>query len=367
MKTDKLTIFALGGNQVAPPGEFDPETGSFHSPDIGAQWRRAAETCELLADIIEAHPERAYVLAHGNGPQVGNVLLRSEYSKPILHPVPLDICGADTQGAMGYMLAQLGNALRTRGIDRSVAETVTQVVVDHQDPEFVKPSKFIGPSYSKEEADARKEEGVTFAFYKKDEEGREIWRRIVPSPRPLDVVEIRLIEALICAGAIPIAVGGGGIPVVEVPGEVKGDREVFPCNYGITYWRPREEGAGPCKVYSGREAVIDKDLAASLLGVRLRERAKERDVDLEVELLILTDVDCVKLGFQTPEEKDLRRLTLAEAEELYESGVFPKGSIGPKVKAAIEFLKGGGKRVLITQGHLYEDTLAGKAGTTIEG
>jgi carbamate kinase len=268
---------------------------------------------------------------------------------------------------MGYMLAQLGNVLRIRGIEKGVAETITQVVVDHQDPEFLSPSKFIGPSYSKEEADQRKDEGVLFKFYKKDEEGREIWRRVVPSPVPKDVVEIELIEALICAGAIPIAVGGGGIPVVEVPPERLGDKEVYNCTHGIQFQRPLVEGAGKCRVYSGREAVIDKDLAASLLGVKLRERAKRRDVDLEVELVIITDVDCVKLNFQKPDEKDLRRLTLAEAEELYNSGVFPKGSIGPKVKAAIEFLKGGGKRVLIIQGHLYEETLAGKAGTIIEG
>jgi carbamate kinase len=366
VKAEKLTLFALGGNQVSPPGEFDPETGSFHSPDIGAQWCQAAKTCELLADIIEAHPERSFVLAHGNGPQVGNVLLRSEFAKPILHPVPLDVCGADTQGAMGYMLAQLGNALRTRGIEKGVAEIITQVVVDHGDPEFQNPSKFIGPSYSKKEAEQRKSEGIQFRFYKKDDEGREIWRRVVPSPKPLDVVEISMIEAMLATGAIPIAVGGGGIPVVEVPGEVVGDKESYPCRHGITYWRSHVEGAPPCRVYSGREAVIDKDLATSLLGIKLRERALKRGVDLDVELLILTDVDCVKLNFQTAEEKDLRHLTLAEAEELYASGIFPKGSIGPKVKAAIEFLKGGGKRVMITRGHLYEDTLAGKAGTTIE-
>jgi len=198
------------------------------------QWKRTAETCKNISQIIEAFPNDSYVLTHGNGPQVGNVLLRSEYSRPILPPIPLDVCGSDTQGSMGYMIAQiLGNELRAKRISKPVVGIVTQVVVDKDDPGFKNPTKFIGPSYTKEEAMERaQKDGWAVKLYKKDEKGNEIWRKVVPSPEPLDIVEFDLIQSAIEQGMIPITVGGGGIPVIKVEPDANG---VFNCNYGITY------------------------------------------------------------------------------------------------------------------------------------
>ena len=362
----KLTIIALGGHEVSPNGLVDSETGKLLVPDISEQWRRTAETCELLANFIKQNPDNLYLLTHGNGPQVGNILLRSEYSRPILHYLPLDICDADTQGAMGYMLAQLTNALRIVGINRIAAETVTRVVVDKDDPDFQNPSKFIGPSYSKNDALSKKNnEGRILKFYKKDKNGGELWRWVVPSPMPKDIVELDIIENNLLNGIVPIAVGGGGIPVIKVKPKIVNDEEIYECNYGITYKRKLEHGADSVDIYSGIEAVIDKDLATSLLGTMLIERAEKRGEDIEAELFIFTDVDGAKLNFQKENQKDLKILSLNEAEKLYNAGEFPAGSMGPKIKAAINFLKGGGNKVYITKVELLEKTLRSEAGTTI--
>lgn len=363
----RLRIFALGGNLVAPSGEFDPVRGRYVPPDVGAQWRRTAESCVLLAEIIRAEPEVACILTHGNGPQVGNVLLRAEYSAPILHTIPLDVCGANTQGAMGYMFAQLGNALSVQGLERPTAEIVTRVVVDPEDSEFQNPTKFIGSSYTKEEAEKRQTEGITWAYYKRDEQGREIWRRVVPSPVPKDIVEVDHIEALLAAGTIPIAAGGGGIPVIRVQPTIEGDEEVYRCRFDVSFRRPRVAGAPPATVYAGREAVVDKDMSAAMLGLRLMQRAAARGQPLEAELIILTDVECVKLDFQTPQERDLRHLTLAEAQALFDAGIFPAGSMGPKIRAGCAFLREGGQRVLITNLENFRAALTGQAGTTLKG
>lgn len=366
----KLRIFAFGGNEVSPVGITDKKTGKTIIPDIAMQWQRTAQTCRLVADIIEKHPEDLYILTHGNGPQVGNVLLRAEYARSILHSLPLDVCGADTQGAMGYMLAMLSNELKMRGINRVVAATVTQVVVDKNDPDFSNPSKYIGPSYSKEEAeDRRKKEGWNVKLYKKGDDGSEIWRRVVPSPAPRDIVEIDVVESNLRTGIIPISVGGGGIPVVEVEPGVEDSNEVYPANYGIKFSRRTAPGAPRAKIYSGVEAVIDKDLASALLGNMLYKKAKARGEDLDVSLTIFTGEDGAKLNYQKPDQVDLRRLTLSEAEELYNRKPcpFPAGSMGPKMKAVIEFLKGGGRAAYITKTELFEQTLAGKAGTTVTG
>lgn len=361
-----LRIFALGGNEVSPTGHVDPVTGQMNNPDVGEQWRRAAETCCLLADIIAADQESLYILTHGNGPQVGNILLRSEYSAPILHTLPLDICDADAQGAMGYMLAQLSNALKMKGIDRIAAETVTQVVVDRNDPAFKEPTKFIGPAYSKEDAMLKAEEkDHFFKAYKKNEDGVEVWRRVVPSPDPVDIVEISVIEADLDTGIIPIAVGGGGIPVIRIEPAIEGDEEVYHCRYGIRYRRKVHPDNKPVGIFSGVEAVIDKDLASALLGSMLIERAKKRGESLQTELTIFTDVDGVKLNFQQPNEETLRSLSLEETKALYDQGIFPAGSMGPKIRAAINFIEGGGRKVYITRVDLFLKTLEGKAGTTI--
>ena len=362
----KLRIFALGGNEVSPTGQFDPKTGKFKIPDLPEQWKRTSDTCELLAKIIKENPEDYYILTHGNGPQVGNIILRAEYSKPILHPLPLDVCDADTQGAMGYMLAQLTNSLRIMGIDRIVAETITRIVVDQNDKDFKNPTKFIGPSYKKAEADKiQKEEKHLMKFYKKDENGEELWRWVVPSPNPIDILELDIIDSNIRSGIIPIAVGGGGIPVKKVIPIIIDDEEIYNCNYDIQYKRKIEPNNKPLDIYTGIEAVVDKDLASSLLGTMLIERAKKKNEELDAELFIFTDVDGAKLNYQKPDQKDLRIIDLQEISELYNKNIFPAGSMGPKIKAAINFLNGGGKKVYITKTELYFETIRGNAGTTI--
>ncbi|OFZ85045.1 MAG: hypothetical protein A3K03_02785 [Bdellovibrionales bacterium RIFOXYD1_FULL_44_7] len=361
-----LRIFSLGGNEVSPVNIKDPKTGKSVIPDIALQWQRTADTCRIIADIIERHPDDLFLITHGNGPQVGNILLRAEYSRPILHPLPLDICGADTQGAMGYMLSQLSSELRMRGIEKIVAETVTQVVVDANDPDFKEPTKFIGPQYTKDEAlERQRKDGWRVKYYGKDKESKEIWRRVVPSPIPRYIVEIDAVEAHLKAGIIPISVGGGGIPVVEVEPKVQGDEEIYNTNYDIKYKRKHQPGRPAAKVYTGVEAVIDKDLASALLGISLLNRAKKRGEDLEVSLAIFTNEDGAKLNYQKPDQVDLRRLTLAEAKDLYEKGVFPAGSMGPKMLAVVKFIEGGGKVAYITKTPLYEKTVAGQAGTTV--
>ncbi len=364
----RLKIIALGGHEVSPSGKVDPQSGKLIVPDISAQWRRTAETCELLANLIQDSLGDLFILTHGNGPQVGNILLRSEYAQPILHNLPLDVCGADTQGAMGYMLAQLTNALSIRGINKTVAETVTRVVVDKNDPDFLDPSKFIGPSYTKKDAEKKQNtEGRVLKFYKKDENGEELWRWVVPSPKPIDIIEIDLIENNLNSGMIPITVGGGGIPVSRVEPKINNGDEIYECNYGITYKRKFDPEFSAAKIYSGVEAVIDKDLASAFLGIMLMDRAKKRGEELECEFIILTDVDGAKLNYQKPDQKDLRHLSLDEVVELYNKKVFPAGSMGPKIKSAINFLQAGGKKVYISKVELLLQTFQGKAGTTIDG
>jgi len=360
----RLKIFALGGNEVAPTDIIDPKTGKTINPDIPAQWKRAARACELLADIIEAAPDDDYVVTHGNGPQVGNILLRSDYSLPILPPIPLDVIVADTQGAMGYMLLHIGNALRAKGIRRPVAAIVTQVVVDPLDPDFKDPSKFIGPGYSPNQIEEKEGSPERYKRYHKNG-GREIWRRVVGSPKPVDIVEIDTIEANLRAGVIPIAVGGGGIPVHPVQPQKTPAGEVFPCRHSIVFEKRCGSGNPVPDIYSGVDAVIDKDLATSLMGALLMERAAQRGEHLTAELTILTNVDGVKRNFGKPDQADLRQLNAAEAQQLYDQGLFPSGSMGPKVLAAIEFVCRGGQRAFITEVSAYEDTVAGRAGTTI--
>ena len=367
----KLVIFALGGNEISPI-EIDPVTGNLITPDLPKQWKRTAETCEIIADFIKENQDSHYVVTHGNGPQVGNILLRSEYSSKYLHKIPLDVCGADSQGALGYMLAQLSNSLQVRGLDIHTAEIVSQVIVDPNDPAFENPSKFIGPPLTKEEASLLISESPDYSarFYKMTDKDEEIWRRVVPSPLPLGIVEIDIIEACYLSGNIPIAVGGGGIPVVRVAPKKNARGETYVCNYGISYNREISESEKSASVYKGVEGVIDKDLASSLLASLIMERTQKRrqlapDMPaFEVELVILTSVDAVKLHFQEHNEESLSVLTLEKATSLYESGAFQEGSMGPKIKSMINFLKAGGKKAYITQVDLLQQTFSGEAGTT---
>jgi carbamate kinase len=360
----KLRIFALGGNDVAPTG-LDPETGATINPDLPSQWKRASGTCKHLADIIKGNPEDLYIITHGNGPQVGNLMIRAEYSLPIMPPIPLDICVADTQGAMGFMLGHLKNALELRGLQKKMATIVTQVLVDGDDPDFKDPTKFVGPALTRDAAEEKKKEGAEVKVYKTNPDGEEVWRRVVGSPEPRDIIEIDIIEANLEAGIIPVAVGGGGIPVERVLPKIESGEEVYVCRHDIVYRRPYKKGTPSLPIYSGVEAVIDKDLATSLLGTMLIERYRQRGKNLSAEFTIFTDVDGAKLNFGKPDQKDLPRLNLEEAKKLDREGIFPAGSMGPKVKAAIRFVEGGGRKVYITTAAKYKETVEGKAGTTI--
>jgi carbamate kinase len=308
----KLAVVAIGGNSLIKDKA---------RMDVFAQYVAAQETCVHIASMIAQGWN--VVVGHGNGPQVGFILRRSELAAHELHEVPLDVCGADTQGAIGYSLAQnLLNELHRRGIDRPVAAVVTQTEVAVDDPAFARPSKPIGSFM--DEADALR---------RRDEDGWDVvedanrgWRRVVASPRPRRIVELDVIKTMIAAGIIVVAVGGGGIPVVR----------------------------GPSDELRGVEAVIDKDLGCSLL-------AREVNADL---FLITTAVEKVALHFGTPAERALDHLSVAEAKAYLAEGThFAKGSMAPKIQAVVEYLEGGGHEALITDPGNLERALAGETGT----
>jgi carbamate kinase len=309
----KLAVVAIGGNSLIK------DEAHKSVPD---QFNAVRETAVHIAGMIEQGWN--VVVTHGNGPQVGFILLRSELASKVMHTVPLDSCGADTQGAIGYMIQQaLYNEFLRRGIQRQSATVVTQVVVDSSDPAMQNPSKPIGSFYTEEEARAKmSKEGWAMI----EDAGRG-WRRVVPSPIPREIVERDAIDRLIKNGFIVVAVGGGGIPVVK-----------------------NEAGC-----LSGVEGVIDKDLASSLL-------ASELNADL---LLISTAVEKAYLNFKKPNQFALDRITLSQAKSYYEEGHFAKGSMGPKVKAIINYLERGGRSALITMPETIDKALAGQTGTWI--
>lgn len=307
-------VIAIGGNSLIPDAEHKT---------VQDQYAAAGETDRHIAALIAKGWDVA--ISHGNGPQVGFILRRSELSRHELHEVPLDVCGADTQGAIGYMLQQnLLNHLRRMGIDRTVATVVTQVEVDSDDPAFDSPSKPIGSFLDESEAAHRRdEEGWNVV----EDAGRG-WRRIVASPAPKRIVEIDVVRMLLDAGVIVITVGGGGIPVVA---DVEGDLHGVP-------------------------AVIDKDLASALL-------ATEIDADL---LLISTAVEKVALRFGAPDQVWVDRFTLAEVKEyLAEGGHFTEGSMAPKMRAVVQFLEHGGTEALITNPENIQRAIVGETGTRI--
>ena len=309
----KVAVVAIGGNSLIKDKEHQTV------PD---QFATTRETCVHIASMIEQGWD--VVITHGNGPQVGFVLLRSELASHVLHTVPLDSCGADTQGSIGYMIQQsLYNEFLKRGMKKRAVTVVTQVVVDKDDPAFQNPTKPIGPFYTEEEA---KRLAAERGWIVKDDAGRG-WRRVVPSPIPQEIVEQEAIKALIEQGFVVIGVGGGGIPVVR-----------------------QEDGS-----LRGVEAVIDKDYASSLL-------ASGIGADL---FLISTAVEKVALNYGKPNQVWLDRMTLAEAKRYLSEGHFPPGSMGPKIKAIIQFLEKGGKEALITSPENIERALAGETGTRI--
>jgi len=312
----KIAVIAIGGNSLIKDTKHQ---------SVEDQYDAATETCVHIADMIEAGYE--VVIGHGNGPQVGFILRRSEIAAKAegMHEVPLDVCGADTQGAIGYSLQQnLQNELRRRGINKSVATVVTQTLVDREDPAFKNPTKPIGGFMDEAEA-KRREKDMKWNVV--EDAGRG-WRRVVASPLPKEIVEIEAIKALINAGVIVISTGGGGIPVIR-------------------------NDAGDLV---GVAAVIDKDFGSSLLA---------NNVNAEL-FVISTAVDKVALNFGKPDQKSLDKLTVAEAKKYLAEGThFAKGSMAPKIQAIIRFLEGGGKRALITNPENIGRALKSETGTWI--
>ncbi len=318
-KETKTFVIALGGNSMIRP----KQKGSAEE-----QYANLERTVEQLLDLLSSG--NRIVITHGNGPQVGNLLLADEAAKNVVPPMPLDVLGAQTEGYMGYMIQNtVANHLRQAGAPHNITTVVTQVIVDKNDPAFKNPSKPIGPFYDAGEAERlRREKGWDII-----EDSARGYRRIVPSPIPVNIQQARIIKSMLDAGEIVIAVGGGGIPVV------------------------REDNQD----LRGVEAVIDKDYASAHLAIEL-------DADV---LFILTAVEHVYRGFATPHQKALEELSLAEAKKLLKEGHFGKGSMEPKIKAAIMFLeemKGDPSRereVLVTLPETALKALAGKTGTRI--
>lgn len=310
---NKIAVVALGGNAVSPKGERDT---------IPNQFRHTRESLVAVRHLIKSGYN--LVITHGNGPQVGNALLRTELTAEQTPILPLGICVADIQGGMGYMIQQsLQNLLRQENIHREVVTVITQVVVNRDDPEVKNPTKFIGQYY-----DESKVKQLMERFgWKIHQTSSGEWRRVVPSPIPKSIVESTAIKDLLNGGKIVIAAGGGGIPVYLLENEN----------------------------LEGLDAVVDKDLASAVLGCEIGAQ----------ELFILTDVEGVALNYGKPNESCIRKLNVNEAKRLYKEGHFPPGSMGPKITAAINFLESGGECVIITSIEAIKKTLAGKGGTTI--
>jgi carbamate kinase len=308
-----VAVVAVGGNSLIKDN---------NNKTIPDQYEAGAESMHHIAEMIVQGWD--VVVTHGNGPQVGFILRRSELSAHELHDVPLDYCGADTQGAIGYMFARaLNNEFKNRKVEKKVAAVVTQTVVDINDEAFQHPTKPIGSFMDEAEAKKReKEDGWVVV----EDAGRG-WRRVVASPKPIDIIEKDAIKALIDAGIIVVGVGGGGIPVIKDP---NGD-------------------------ILGVEAVIDKDFGSSLLATMI-------GADLFV---ISTAVEKVAINFNKPDQKWLDKLTLAEAKEYAASGHFAKGSMLPKIEAIIKFLENGGEKALITNPENIGRALKGETGTWI--
>lgn len=308
----QTAVVAIGGNSLIK--DKDHQT----VPD---QFAATQETSFHIASMIQQGWR--VVVTHGNGPQVGFIVLRSELATHVLHPVPLDSCGADTQGALGYMIQQcLYNDFKARGIKNPLTTIVTQVLVRKDDPAFENPTKPIGPFYDRQKAEKYR---IERGWDVMEDAGRG-WRRVVPSPMPVRIIELDVIKTLVNSGIVTIAVGGGGIPVIEEEGRL-----------------------------AGVEAVIDKDYASSLLAVGLK-------ADL---FLVSTAVEKVALNFGTPSQKWLNHLTLADAKKYHKEGHFPAGSMGPKIQASIDYLEHGGKKALITNPENLERALRGETGTHI--
>ena len=317
VKTKKTIVIALGGNSLIRPKE---------KGTIEEQYANLEETSAQLLELMAS--DNRIVFTHGNGPQVGNLLLASEAAKDIVPPLPLDICGAATQGLIGYMIQQtLANRLRDIGAKHNITTVITQVIVDRDDPAFKNPSKPIGPFYTFDEMQKlQKERGWVMI-----EDANRGYRRVVPSPKPVNIQQARIIKSMLDAEESVVAIGGGGIPVIR-----ENNRQL-----------------------TGVEAVIDKDFASSRLAI-----------DLNADIfLILTAVEKVYRDFGRPSQKALDHLNLNEAKELLAKGHFGKGSMEPKIEAAINFLQEldneTPREVIITLPGTAMAALKGKTGTRI--
>jgi carbamate kinase len=310
----KIALIAFGGNAILP----EAQRGLQSEQIINAQ-----KAARLMIHVVKKGYD--LILVHGNGPQVGNLLIQMEESITKVPPFSLEVCDAMTEGSMGFMLEKaIINELRKNSVDKDVATLITQVVVDRKDQAFENPTKPVGPFYTKYRAQMLRREKKWAMI---EDAGRG-YRKVVPSPRPIDVIPKRIIRELVHSGKIVIALGGGGVPVII-------------------------NGRG---LFQGVEAVIDKDYAASLVA---------REVKAEL-FIILTNVDRVYLNYGTPDEEPIGVMTVKQAEEHLSQGQFPPGSMGPKIKAAIEYIKGGGKEVLITSANHLKASLINRSGTKIK-
>jgi len=309
---NKTVVVAIGGNAITQSGQ---------KGTVEEQFENVRNCCDPIIDL--AADGYNVVLTHGNGPQVGCLLLQNEAAKDIVPVNPMDVLGAQTQGSLGYIITQtLLNRMKERGIAKPVATVVTQVVVDKNDPKFANPSKPVGPFYSKEEAEILEK---TKHYIMVEDSGRG-YRRVVPSPMPLEIIEKESVMALADKGFIVLTVGGGGIPVIKEDGMLK-----------------------------GVEAVIDKDQASAMTALEIKADA----------LLILTGVEQVAINFGKPDMQNLSTLSVADAKKYMAEGQFPAGSMGPKIEAVCRFVENGGKEAIITSIERLKDALDGKTGTRI--
>jgi carbamate kinase len=309
----KIALIAFGGNAILPENQRGLQS---------EQVKNAQKAAHLMIHVVKKGYD--LIIVHGNGPQVGNLLMQMEEAINKIPPFSLEICDAMTEGSMGYMLERaIINELRKNSLDREVATLITQVVVDKEDTAFEKPTKPIGPFYTKYRAQmlARQKK------WKMIEDAGRGYRKVVPSPRPIDIVPKRVIQDLVHSGKIVITAGGGGIPIII-------------------------DGNG---LFQGVEAVIDKDHAASLI-------ASEGKADL---FIILTNVDRVYLNYGKPDEKPIDEMSVGQAQIYLDQGQFPPGSMGPKIQAAIDYIHHGGKEVLITSANHLKAALLNRSGTKI--
>jgi len=309
----RIALIAFGGNALLPENQRGLQE---------EQLKNAQKAAKLMVHIVKKGYE--LIIVHGNGPQVGNLLIQMEEAINKIPPFSLDTCDAMTEGSMGFMLEKtIVNELRRNSLDKEVVTIITQVVVDRNDPAFENPTKPVGPFYSKYRSQMLSREKK----WRMVEDAGRGYRKVVPSPKPIDVVPKWVIRDLVQAGRIVIAAGGGGIPVII---NARG-------------------------FFEGVEAVIDKDFAASLL-------AREVKVDL---FIILTNVEKVYLNYGTEEEKGIEVMTVDQAKEYMAEGQFPPGSMGPKIQAAIDYIENGGKEVLITSASHLKAALINRSGTKI--